>query len=664
MFERWHLRRWQRQVHDIQSRVAEHARTASEDHLDLKDKVKDLRWRAQSGQSLKSLLPEAFAVGVEASRRVLGKTHYPVQIMGGIALVEGYIAEMQTGEGKTLTAVLPALLRALPKRGCHVLTANEYLAQRDAQEMGQVFTALGLTTGCVEEEMDDAARVPQYQCDITYGTATQIGFDFLRDRLKRGAEPNEGPQAASSKLGGASGVVQRELYFALIDEADSILIDEAKTPLIIGLETKDVASIESLYRWSDQAARTLKAGEDYEIDDRKRLLDLTNAGCRKVILHSKPIVMDQIDMETIYQHVERALTAIHLFQKDRDYVVNDDEISIVDEGSGRVMEGRKWQDGLHQAIEVKEQIKLSPQTGSAARITIQSLFRRYEFLAGMTGTARPARSELKRVYKLPMVVIPTNKPCIREGLPTRVFASLDAKWKAVARATKVIVDQGRPVLIGTPSVEASIGLSEVLRDLQIRHRVLNAYRHEEESEIVAQAGMPGQVTISTNMAGRGTDILLGGKQREKSELERYPEESRESISAQWQQQHQQLEESVRQAGGLHVIATEMHSSARIDRQLVGRAARQGDPGTYQFFLSLEDELLRVLPPAERALIKSSAQPDAHGEVSATWKTKFEKTQAVLEKLHTKQRKQQLEHEKQRSTRYHKLRLDPFIELTD
>jgi len=663
MFQWWHHMRWQLQARDVLSRAVELSRSQS--GLSLAAQVTQLRWLAKSGHRLNSLLPKAFALGVEASRRVLGKTHYPVQVIGGIALIEGYIAEMQTGEGKTLTAVLPALLRALPGRGCHVLTANEYLAKRDAEEMGRVFKELGLTTGCIEEDMDDEARIPQYQCDITYGTATQFGFDFLRDRLKRGAEPNEGPKVASAQLGAASGVVQRELYFALIDEADSILIDEAKTPLIIGIETKDAASIESLYRWADHAARILKANVDYEIDDRKRLLDLTDAGCRRVILLSKPIVMDQIDMETIYQHVERALTSIHLFQKDRDYVVVDGkEIAIVDEGSGRVMEGRKWQDGLHQAIEVKEGIKLSAQTGSAARITIQSLFRRYEHLCGMTGTARPARRELKRVYKLPMAVIPTNKPCIRRGLPTRVFATLDAKWKAVAKSTLEVMLQGRPVLIGTPSVEASIGLSEILRDLNITHRVLNAYEHAKESDIVSQAGLPGQVTISTNMAGRGTDILLGGKQLDPSELERYPEEQREQFRKEWEVKHKAIEAQVRTAGGLHVIATEMHSSARIDRQLVGRAARQGDPGTYQFFLSLEDELLRVLPPAERESIKAKGSPDAAGEVSASWRKKFEKTQVNLEKLHTKQRRDQLEHEKQRSTRYHKLRLDPFIELTD
>lgn len=630
MFEWMHLARLRLQANAILARADAIARDSSAPSL--KEQTLRLKWLAKSGHSLKSLLPEAFALGIEASRRVLGKKHYPVQIMGGIAMIDGNIIEMQTGEGKTLTAVLPAMLRALPGRGCHVLTANEYLAKRDAEEMGQVFRELGLSTGCVYEEMEDAERIPEYQCDITYGTATQIGFDFLRDRLKRGADPNEGPRVASSHLGSASGVVQRELYFGLIDEADSILIDEAKTPLIIGLETKDAASIESLYRWADHAARMLKAGPDYEIDDRKRLLDLTDEGCRKVILMSKPIVLDQIDMETIYQHVEKALSARHLFQRDRDYVITDGEVEIVDEGTGRVMEGRKWQDGLHQAIEVKESVKLSAQTGSAARITVQSLFRRYEFLAGMTGTARPARRELKRVYNLPMVVIPTNKPCIRRGLPTRVFISLEAKWKAVAQSAKAMVAQGRAVLIGTPSVEASIGLGEILREAGVIHRVLNAYRHAEESEIVAQAGQPGKVTVSTNMAGRGTDILL--------------------------------EDSVRKAGGLHVIATEMHTSARIDRQLIGRAARQGDPGTYQFFLSLEDELLRVLSATERAAIKASGKPDAQGEVSSSWRKKFEKTQANLERLYTKQRKQQLEHEKQRATRYHKLRLDPFIELTD
>lgn len=631
----------------------------------LADQVTQLRWLAKSGHSLKSLLPQAFALGIEASRRVLGKTHYPVQIVGGIALIDGYIAEMQTGEGKTLTAVLPALLRSLPGRGCHILTANEYLAKRDAEEMGQVFRELGLSTGCVYEELQDEQRAREYRCDITYGTATQIGFDFLRDRLKRGADPNEGPKAASASLGSAAGVVQRELYFALIDEADSILIDEARTPLIIGLETKDVSSIESLYRWSHHAASTLRINKDYEIEDRKRLLDLTDAGCRKVILLPKPIVLDQLDMETIYQHVERALSATHLYQRDRDYVVVDGrEIAIVDEGTGRVMDGRKWQDGLHQAIEVKEGVQLSAQTGSAARITVQSLFRRYEHLCGMTGTARPARRELKKVYRLPMMVIPTNKPCIRQGLPTRVFATLDTKWKAVARATREIIQQGRPVLIGTPSVEASIGLSEILRDFQIDHRVLNAYEHQQESEIVALAGLPGRVTISTNMAGRGTDILLGGRQRDSSELQKYSEELREQVWNQWESDRETTCREVRRAGGLHVIATEMHTSARIDRQLIGRAARQGDPGTYQFFLSLEDELLRALPQAERESIRTSGRPDAQGEVSVSWTRIFTRTQSILENLHTKQRKQQLEQEKQRANRYHKLRLDPFIELTD
>lgn len=638
MWSLWQLLRWRQQARSILTRVKELGRELERGGPTLRERILQLRWRAKGGESLERLLPETYAVAVAASQRVLGKTHFEVQVMGGIALFHGHIAEMQTGEGKTLTAVLPATLRALPGLGCHVLTANEYLASRDAEEMGQVFRELGLSTGCILEEMEDSERGPEYAKDITYGTAAQFGFDFLRDRLKRGADPGGGVTVASERLGAAAGVVQRELYFALIDEADSILIDEGKTPLIIGLETKDRAEIESLYRWADQAARQLVAGSDYEIDTRKRLLDLTDVGCRKVVLISKPIVLDRIDTETIYEHVERALMARHLFERDRDYVVrksekeNKDEIAIVDEGTGRVMEGRKWQDGLHQAIETKEGAPLSAQTGSAARITIQSFFRRYEHLAGMTGTGWAARHELKRVYRLPVVIIPTNRPCLRQGLPTRVFADLESKWVAVALSAQEMVAAGRSVLIGTPSVEASQGLSRILDRAGVVHRVLNAYRHAEEAEIVAQAGLAGRVTVSTNMAGRGTDILL--------------------------------EPAVRNAGGLHVIATEMHTSARIDRQLVGRAARQGDQGTFQFFLSLEDELLRALPEEKRRTIRAQTRPSPNGEVTAQWQKLFLKTQVAIERMHTRQRRQQLEHEKQRTVRYHKLRLDPFIELTD
>ncbi len=600
--------------------------------VSLADQILRLRWQARSGQPLKSLLPETFALGIEASRRILGKTHYPVQVMGGLAIIEGCVAEMQTGEGKTLTAVLPALLRALPGRGCHVLTANEYLASRDAEEMGKVFRELGLTTGCVEDEMDDEARRPAYACDITYGTASQMGFDFLRDRLKRGADPDG--HLPRTRFGGQSGEtpVQRGLHFALIDEIDSILIDEAKTPLIIGIEDRDRPAIESLYRWADHCARGFILNEDFLIDPRTRQIDLTEGGSRKVILLSKPLVLDQLDTETICQHVEKALNAHWMFYCDRDYVIHEGEIAIVDEGTGRIMDGRKWQDGLHQAIEVKEGLKISAQTGSAARITVQSLFRRYEHLGGMTGTARTAKRELKRVYRLPVIVIPTHRPCIRRPLPNRVFTTLAAKWRAAAEATLEYVRQGRSILIGTPSVEASLGLSVILEELGISHRVLNATRHAEEAEIVSHAGEQGRVTVATNMAGRGTDILL--------------------------------EDAVRKAGGLHVIATEYHTSARIDRQLVGRSARQGDPGSFQFLLSLEDELLRVIPPSRLERLRQQARADAKGELPGKWSSLFSKTQQRLERLHVKQRRQVLQYEQQRAARYHRLRLDPFVELTE
>jgi preprotein translocase subunit SecA len=346
-----HIWRWNRLASSILARVqALQARGPAS----LAEQVLSLRWQARSGRPLRSLVTETFALGIEASRRILGKTHYPVQIMGGLALIEGRIVQMQTGEGKTLTAVLPALLRALSGKGCHVLTANEYLAKRDAEEMGRVFRELGLTTGCVEDDMDDDARRPAYACDITYGTASQIGFDFLRDRLKRGADPDGHIPRVRPTLSTAEGPVQRGLHFALIDEVDSILIDEAKTPLIIGIEDKDRPAIESLYRWADHCARRFLLNEDFSIDPRTRQIDLTEAGGRKVTLLPKPLVLDQLDSETILQHVEKALTAHWMFYRDRDYVIDDEEIAIVDEGTGRIMEGRKWQAGLHQAIEIKE----------------------------------------------------------------------------------------------------------------------------------------------------------------------------------------------------------------------------------------------------------------------------------------------------------------------
>ena len=601
--------------------------------VELKRRAQELSWRARGGESLKSLLPQVFPLGIEACRRELGLTHFPVQIMGGLAIFHGCIAEMQTGEGKTLTAVLPAALHAIVGKGCHVLTANDYLAQRDAELLTPVYKRLGLTAGCVLDQMEDDDRRKNYDCDITYGTATQIGFDFLRDRIKRGAQPDD-EERNRFFVHDSSGElpVQRGLHFALVDEADSILIDEARTPLIIGLQQINRSAMLSMYRWATRIIPKLKVNEDFLFESRKRQAFLTDIGCRRLNLTAKPLQMDSIDTERIYQHVEKALTAQYAFAKDRDYVIVDEKIAIVDEGTGRVMDGRQWQEGLHQAIEAKEHLPITPITGSAARISIQTLFRQYQVLGGMTGTAWSAKSELRRIYKLPVVRIPTNRRCRRKGLRPRAFATQAAKRDAIVASIEEMIEAGRSVLIGTPSVDASEALSEKLKEHDIPHRVLNARYHDEEAGIVKEAGRDGAVTIATNMAGRGTDI--------------------------------HLDADVRKAGGLHVIATEMHSSLRIDRQLIGRSARQGDPGSYQFFLSLEDELLRVLEPKRLAAWKASARPDEYGELSGEWVQQFQKTQEQLERLHVKQRKDMLKHEREQLKKSRKVGIDPFLELAD
>ena len=624
------LPRWRSQAKSILDQATRLERVTEEE---LNAKARELKWRARSGIELSKILPEMYALTIEASRRTLGKKHYPVQVMGAIALFEGHIAEMQTGEGKTLTAVLPVALRALVGRGVHVVTSNDYLAARDAEEMGKVYARLGLTTGCVGQEANDQERVEQYQRDITYGTASEMGFDFLRDRLKRGADSEEMSERKIFSNADASSVpVQRGHYFALIDEADSILIDEARTPLIIGVQEQNPDAVVSLYRWCRSAIRKLQSNQDFLFDQQKRTVYLTDIGCRHVTLMSKPVLLDTIDTERIYQHIEKALTAELAFEKDRDYVIDDGEIVIVDEGTGRKMDGRKWQEGLHQAVEAKERLDLTETTGAAARITIQALYRQYDHLAGMTGTASQARREFKRVYKLKVSVIPTNRPCIRKALPTHVFASQEAKFDAVVQSVQQAVADGRSILIGTPSVDASHALSICLKQQNIPHTVLNALYHEQEAEIVKNAGQAGRVTVATNMAGRGTDILL--------------------------------DDDVRQNGGLHVIATEMHTSKRIDRQLIGRSARQGDPGSYQFFLSLDDELFRVLKPAKRESIKRQARPSSQGELGSTWVRRFSNIQRQLEKRHVKLRKQLLKFDKDQRKKFRQMGLDPYLEVAE
>lgn len=622
--------RWRHRAHSILEQAGE---LESISDAEFAEKARELKWRARSGQPLSTVLNDVYALTVEASRRTLGKKHYPVQVMGAIALFEGHIAEMQTGEGKTLTAVLPVALRALVGRGVHVVTANDYLASRDAEEMGKVYARLHLTSGCVTQDKTDQQRKSEYDCDITYGTASEMGFDFLRDRLKHGADAGELlSRAIFAKNTSAGTPVQRGHYFALIDEADSILIDEARTPLIIGVQEKNNDATISLYRWCRSAIQKLQINQDFLFDQQKRTVYLTDIGCRHVTLMAKPVLLDTIDTERIYQHIEKALTAELAFERDRDYVIDGEEIVIVDEGTGRKMEGRKWQDGLHQAVEAKERMDLTETTGSAARITIQALFRQYEHLCGMTGTALQAKREFSRVYNLKVSVIPTNRPCVRQGLPTRVFIRQDAKFDAIVQSVERLIEQGRAILIGTPSVDASHALSLKLKSQQIQHTVLNALYHEQEAEIVKQAGQTGRVTVATNMAGRGTDILL--------------------------------DDDVRKSGGLHVIATEMHSSKRIDRQLIGRSARQGDPGSYQFFLSLDDELLRVLKPTQRATLKRNARPDQNGELDPGWRRTFAKVQHNLERRHVKLRKELLKFDKEQRKRFRQMSLDPYLEVAE
>ncbi len=602
---------------------------------ELMTRGRKVRWEARAGVALEKLLPESYALIRESARRVLGMQHFEVQIMGAIALFEGHIAEMQTGEGKTLTATMPSFLRALPGQGCHIVTVNDYLANRDADTMGPVHAKLGLTVGKILDSMEADERRTNYASDITYGTSKEMGFDFLRDRLRKGAMSDDGGTQVRRyirTLQGAEEPVQRGHYFALIDEADSILIDEARTPLIIGLTQPNEPATVNLFRWSNRATFQLEPRRDYVYEPERRTAWLTDAGCRKVVLMSKPSLLSSIDTERIYAQVEKALTARHAFELDRDYVIVENKVVIVDEGTGRIMDGRKWQDGLHQAIEAKELIPITAATGEAARITVQSYFRHYSHLAGMTGTALPARGELKKTYRLKVTKIPTNKKCIRKGMTTRIFKMQDAKREAIVEQIQRMIKLGRSVLVGTPSVEASEALGLLLKDKRIPFQILNARYHEQEAKIISGAGEAGRVTIATNMAGRGTDIIL--------------------------------DDDVRKAGGLHVIATEIHSSKRIDRQLVGRSARQGDPGSYQFFLSLEDELLRSREPKERLRKQRMGIANRQGELGRLWNRYFLKVQRFLEKTHRKQRKHLLKQERMRLDQYENMGLDPYLELTE
>ncbi len=545
-----------------------------------------LRARHSGGESLDDLLNDAFATVREAARRTLGQRHYDVQLMGGIVLHRGTIAEMKTGEGKTLVATLPVYLNALAGKGVHVVTVNDYLARRDADWMGQIYTFLGLTVGCIVHGLDDDERQAAYAADVTYGTNNEFGFDYLRDNMKF--------QLAE--------MVQRPFNYAIVDEVDNIFIDEARTPLIISGLAEDATD---LYRQVDKLIPELGA-EDYEKDEKQRTVALTEAGSEKIeeLLVAgdflKGAGLYDIANISVVHHVNQALKAHLLFERDTDYIVKDGKIVIIDEFTGRMMEGRRYSEGLHQAIEAKEGVEVQPENQTLASITFQNYFRLYPTLAGMTGTAMTEAAELADIYSLEVVEIPTNETCIRNDEDDEVYRTAKEKYNAILELIAECRERRQPVLVGTVSIEKSEHLAKLLKERKIAHSVLNARYHEQEAMIIAQAGRPEAVTIATNMAGRGTDIQLGGNAdmqvaQELATIKDEGERARRApeITARIAAEIAELREIVLQAGGLCVVGTERHEARRIDNQLRGRSGRQGDPGQSRFFLSLEDDLMRI-----------------------------------------------------------------------
>ncbi|TSJ90553.1 preprotein translocase subunit SecA [Gilliamella apicola] len=556
---------------------------------ELKAKTNEFKQKIADGTKLDDILEEAFAVVREASKRVFGMRHFDVQLIGGMVLNERCIAEMRTGEGKTLTATLPAYLNALTGKGVHVVTVNDYLAQRDAENNRPLFEFLGLTVGINLPNMPPHIKREAYNADITYGTNNEYGFDYLRDNMVFSKEAR----------------VQRPLHYALVDEVDSILIDEARTPLIISGQAEDSSDryvsidkiIPHLIRQEKEDSDQFQGDGDFSIDEKSRQVNLTERGLIKVeeLLIKQGIMKGD---ESLYapsnivlmHHVNAALRAHHLFHRDVDYIVRDNEIVIVDEHTGRTMDGRRWSDGLHQAVEAKEHVKIQNENQTLASITFQNYFRLYEKLAGMTGTADTEAFEFNQIYGLDTIVIPTNRPMVRKDQPDLVYMTEKEKIDAIVADVQACVKRGQPVLVGTASIEKSELVSHAFKKAGIKHNVLNAKFHAQEAEIIADAGSKGAVTIATNMAGRGTDIMLGGNwQSEVAKLENPTEADIEKAKQAWQVKH----EEVIELGGLYILGTERHESRRIDNQLRGRAGRQGDPGASRFYLSLEDPLMRI-----------------------------------------------------------------------
>ncbi|MDD7183228.1 preprotein translocase subunit SecA [Peptostreptococcus porci] len=567
---------------------------------ELSNKTIEFKERLKHGETLDDLLEEAFAVAREATRRTLGMRQYRVQMIGGIVLHQGKIAEMKTGEGKTLVSVAPCYLNALKEEGVHVITVNDYLAERDADTVRPVFDLLGLTVGVIITGQDPNTRREQYNCDLSYGTNSEFGFDYLRDNMVK---------KFSKK-------VQRKLSFCIIDEVDSILIDEARTPLIISGEGDPISE---LYYRADDFIRTI-GEEDFELDKKEHTVSLTESGFRKAENFFKIRTITNLNNMAIYHHINQALTAHKLMSIDDDYVVKDGEVFIVDEYTGRIMDGRRFSDGLHQALEAKEKVEIQLDNKTMATVTYQNFFRMYGKISGMTGTAKTEENEFEQTYHMNVVQIPTNKPVIRKDLDDKVYMSEKEKFDAVVEEIQQIHSTGQPILVGTATVEKSEYLSELLNKKNLKHEILNAKNDKREAEIVEKAGLLGNITIATNMAGRGTDIKLGNGDPK-------------------------MEEEVISLGGLYVLGTERHESRRIDNQLRGRSGRQGDPGTSRFFVSIEDEIIKLYGGASIKKLGKKLKPDSHGAISSKSLTKaITNAQKGIEGRNFEQRKDVLKYD--------------------
>lgn len=640
------LKQYRRQVAQINSLEPQLEALTDEQ---LREKTAEFRQRLEQGATLDRLLPEAFAVVREASKRVFGMRHFDVQMLGGIALHNGKIAEMRTGEGKTLTATLPVYLNALNGRGVHVVTVNDYLARRDAEWMGRLYNFLGMTVGVVVPQQDNVEKIAAYRADITYGTNNEFGFDYLRDNMEYRAQDRR----------------QRGLVYAIVDEVDSILIDEARTPLIISGQAEDNTE---LYRRMNQIAPLLTrmASEpkphepepegDFWVDEKSQQVHISEAGHVKAeqlltqhgLLPEGESLYDPRNISLVH-HLMVALRAHHLFFRDQQYVVQNGEVIIVDEFTGRLMVGRRWSDGLHQAIEAKEGVRIQNENQTLASITFQNYFRMYEKLAGMTGTADTEAYEFQQIYGLETVIIPTNRPMIRVDQNDQVYKTDAEKYNAILADIRDCHERGQPVLVGTTSIENSERISALLKKHNLPHEVLNAKQHAREAEIVAEAGKPGRITIATNMAGRGTDIVLGGNVEKMIALvrndESLTEEQKEARIEQIRSEWAVANEAVKKAGGLRIIGTERHESRRIDNQLRGRAGRQGDPGSSRFYLSLEDPLMRIFAGDRvRAIMDRLRLPEGEPIEARMVSRSIESAQRKVEARNFDIRKQLLEYD--------------------